>query len=333
MGFRFRLTFSHSSAGFFHFREQSIPVELGDGAEFSLTARNASTLMDATSFHIEGRGFADENYAITTGERLRLRLRVLNSLLDLGMKIPAADARQDKLADAVKDNISRESGAVVIDTIRGLAVFTDDPNQVELVPSGTVSTYPSEPAYVLKALAVLWPLDMHLDERADDALRMLSISTTESSARARFLTTYVALERMVVRPSRSVAARGLLNDFKKQVAKSRLSTPEKHSLKTSLGGLKQESLLTALDKLLARITPSPVILGTPAKDYLLECKRVRNRIAHNDKLDDGTDLVTLSKGLRDFILTLIWTMNKIPSFSVNVTPTTLQPESFELRML
>jgi|SRR5208337_527958 len=94
MGFRFRLTFRHSSPGFFRFEEQSIPVELAEGLDLILTARDADSLARAARFHIEGRGFPYEESARSVGERLRLRLRVLSSLLGLGIAVPAVDLRR-----------------------------------------------------------------------------------------------------------------------------------------------------------------------------------------------------------------------------------------------
>ncbi len=174
MGFRFRLTFHHSSPGFFRFEEQSIPVELAEGLDLILTSREAGSLARVARFHFEGRGFPNEENARSVGERLRLRLRVLNSLLGLGITVPAVDSRRVSVADAVKENVLRETGGVIVDTIEGLAVISDDPNHFEQVPAGKLSVYPSDPAYVLKALAVMWPLEMQLDDRADDALQILS---------------------------------------------------------------------------------------------------------------------------------------------------------------
>lgn len=165
--FRFRLTFRHSSPGFFRFEEESIPVELGESLDLSLTARDAVTLAKAKQFHIEGRGFPNEEAARSVGERLRLRLRVLNSLLGLGITVPVIDSRRQEVSDTVKEQELRESGGVIIDTIEGLAVIPDDPSYFENVAAAEMTVYPSDPAYVLKALAVMWPLEMQLDERAE----------------------------------------------------------------------------------------------------------------------------------------------------------------------
>ena len=52
MGFRFRLTFHHSSLGFFRFDDQSVPLDLGDELTLNLTARDADTLAKAKRFRL-----------------------------------------------------------------------------------------------------------------------------------------------------------------------------------------------------------------------------------------------------------------------------------------
>ena len=81
MGFRFRLTFSSVTPGFFRFDEDSKEFNLGD-LEMTLTARDADKLSQASRFDIEACGFANAEAARENGERLRLRLRLFNSMLD-----------------------------------------------------------------------------------------------------------------------------------------------------------------------------------------------------------------------------------------------------------
>ncbi len=369
MGIRFRLTFHHSSPGFFRFDEQSVPLDLGDELTLNLTARDADTLAKAKRFHIEGRGFASEEAARSVGERLRLRLRVLNSLLGLGITVPVVDSRRAAVADAVKEKVRRETGGVIVDTIEGLAVISDDPDHFEQVVAGGASVYPSDPAYVLTALAVVWPVEMQLDERAEDALEILGVATTELSPRAKFLTTYLALERMIDRLTRSEAAQKLIEELQDRVQESALDGGDKKSLVSSLGNLREQSFRTALPffgasipgfvglltgrgpfspafalipgrsfrtalfALVARLNPAPTIDGMPARKFLSECVDIRNTIAHNAMLGASVDLAKASDGLRHFIMSLIWTMNGIPDVSVNVPPSTVQLDALEMRMI
>jgi len=333
MGFRFRLTFHHSSPGFFHFDGQSIPVDLGEDLNLILTARDADTLAKAKRFHIEGRGFPSEEAARSVGERLRLRLRVLNSLLGLGITVPVVDSRRAAVADAVKEKVLRETGGVIVDTIEGLAVISDDPDHFEQVVAGGASVYPSDSAYVLTALAVVWPVEMQLDERAEDALEILGVATTELSPRAKFLTTYLALERMIDRLPRSEAAQKLIEELQYRVQESALDDGDKKSLVSSLGNLREQSFRTALFALVARLNPPPTIDGMPARKFLSECVDIRNTIAHNAMLEASVDLAKASDGLRHFIMPLIWTMNGIPDVSVKVPPSTVQLDALEMRMI
>jgi hypothetical protein len=333
MGFRFRLTFHHSSPGFFRFDEQSVPLDLGDELTLNLTARDADTLAKAKRFHIEGRSFPSEEAAHSVGERLRLRLRVLNSLLGLGITVPVVDSRRAAVADAVKEKVLRETGGVIVDTVEGLAVISDDPDHFEQVVAGGASVYPRDPAYVLTALAVVWPVEMQLDERAEDALEILGVATTELSPRAKFLTTYLALERMIDRLPRSEVAQKLIEELQDRVQKSDLDDGDKKSLVSSLGNLREQSFRTALFALVARLNPPPTIDGMPARIFLSECVDIRNTIAHNAMLGASVDLAKASDGLRHFIMSLIWTMNGIPDVSVNVPPSTVQLDALEMRMI
>ena len=227
----------------------------------------------------------------------------------------------------------RETGGVIVDTIEGLAVISDDPDHFEQVVAGGASVYPSDPAYVLTALAVVWPVEMQLDERAEDALEILGVATTELSPRAKFLTTYLALERMIDRLPRSEAAQKLIEELQDRVQESALDDGDKKSLVSSLGNLREQSFRTALFALVARLNPSPTIDGMPAAQFLSECVDIRNTIAHNAMLGTSVDLAKASDGLRHFIMSLIWTMNGIPDVSVNVPPSTVQLDALEMRMI
>jgi len=198
MGFRFRLTFHHSSPGFFRFDEQSVPLDLGDELTLNLTARDADTLAKAKRFHIEGRGFPSEEAARSVGERLRLRLRVLNSLLGLGITVPVVDSRRAAVADAVKEKVLRETGGVIVDTIEGLAVISDDPDHFEQVVAGGASVYLSDPAYVLTALEAAQKLIEELQYRVqesalDDGDKKSLVSSLENLREQSFKTALFAL--------------------------------------------------------------------------------------------------------------------------------------------
>ncbi|CAI8943911.1 hypothetical protein [Methylocaldum szegediense] len=117
-------------------------------------------------------------------------------MLALGITVPLTDSISGSVSPEIKKHVYESTGGIALDPIVGLAVFPDDERYLECVMSGDVEVYPSKPDYVLDALKAIWSIEMNLDERAEDALN-INISTTESSPRARFLTTYLALERLI----------------------------------------------------------------------------------------------------------------------------------------
>src|SRR5262245_37933603 len=82
--YRFLLTASSTKPHTFRFDEAEVDFQLNDDTTLKLVARNAETLAKATTFHFEGAGFESDDIARQVGERLRLRLRVLNALFNLG---------------------------------------------------------------------------------------------------------------------------------------------------------------------------------------------------------------------------------------------------------
>ena len=333
MGYRFRLTFHHSSPGFFRFDKQSVAVTIGDGLKLDLTARDADSLIAATRFHFEGSGFSTEADARLVGERLRLRLRVLNSMLGLGLTIPLVDLRRQNVADAVRDKVHSETGGIIVDSIDGMGIMPEDPSHFEHIAAGKGSVFPSEPDYLFNAISVMWPLEIKLDDRAEDALQILNMATAERSPRAKFLITYLALEQMIDRLPRSEAAQKLIEDCQKQVQNSSLDDRDKESLMSSLESLREQSPRTALLNLVDRIKPPPMINGVQGRKFLSQCVNIRNSIAHNANIDPQIDLVDTSKGLTHFVMSLIWMMNNVPDVTVHVPASTVQLDFLKIRLL
>jgi len=306
------------TSGFFCFEEESKTFSLNEGIELTLVARDADILSKASRFHLEAHGFPDEDTARAEGERLRLRLRVLNSLLGLGITVPIIDTTSASVSAAIKEKVLRETGGVALDSIVGLGVFPDDDNYFEYVLAGTANVHPSDPSYLFRALAQVWLIEMHFDERTEDALEILGRATTETSLRAKFLLTYLATERMVDRAARGDAAKALIKEFQERVRSVGLDKREADSLCGSLAHLNEQSFGSALTALADRIVDPQEICGKPLRKFLSECLSVRNTIAHNAALGPETNLQELSDGLRHFVMTLIWTANCIPSVSIDV---------------
>jgi hypothetical protein len=316
VSYRFRLTFHHPVPGFFRFEEQSVPIKIENKHDWDLTARDADKLIDATKFHIESRGYSDERMARESGERLRLRLRVLNAMLSLGLCIPTIDSFSGMTSPEIKSKVLSKTGYVALDTISGLCIIPDDDRHFEYVWSARVEAYPSDHQYLLNAIRDIWPIAMILDDRTEDALNILNIAATESSPRARFLTAYLALERMIDRSPRSEEAKKLIRSFEDGVNSSQLSDKDKISLKGALESLHVESFKSALLQFSERIREPKEISGLPVRDFFSKCVDTRNKIAHNAKLGPEINLQDLSLSLTREVLSLIWTTHGIPSISI-----------------
>ena len=332
MGFRFRLTFHHMTRGFFRFGERSNSFPLDESTQATLTARDADTLDQATRFHLEVSGFTDTETARIAGERLRLRLRILNSVLGLGLAVPTVDTTSARLSSTAKESELKATGRIVLDSIVGLAVFPDCDKYVESVIAGTGNVHPSDPSYLFRALAQIWSIEMHLDQCTEDALEILGRATIETSQRARFLLTYLAAERIVDRASRSDAAIRLLEEFQERVRSSGLDKRDADSLCGSLAQLRTESFRSALFALAARIQDPLSIQGKPLREFLSECVDARNALAH-DALGSKTNLHALSDGLREFVMRLIWTTRHIPPVFIQVPASTISMDGMAIRLL
>lgn len=317
-GFCFRLTFHHPTRGFFSDDDDSQELHFIDGSELKLIPRDAERLSDATRFHFEGGGFLSADEAYSAGNRLRMRLRVLNALLGLGISIPTSDGNSARLSQEIKEKVSKEHNAVLLDSIVGIGVFPDDGNHLEVIVAGRADVHQASPRFVFDSLGKLWPIEMNFDERAEVALEIINHATVEVSPRTQFLLTYFALERLVDRVDRSEAARALIEKFQEQVRNAELSDNEARSLIGALGHLSEQSFGAALLVLVDRIVNPHDIDGKPLRQFLLDCITLRNRLAHSSGLPPGVDLRKVSKGLRGFVMQLIWTRCGLPDISFEV---------------
>lgn len=327
--FRFRLRLASKQAGKLAFPEPEVKVQVSDSVTFEVLPRNAATLDQATNFHIDGVGFLSADEARAASEALRIRLRLLNAILGLGLNIPVGDKISAQVSQELKDKLSSEQGATVVDSVWGAVVFPDDGLHFEYVLTGNIDVRPSDPSYVLEGLKTLWNLDVSLDQQSEEALHILCLATQESTDKAAFLASYLALEQLVERRPRSEAAQQVLERFRQELATlgaddaHALSAEEADSLAGVLGSLREESFPAALSRLGKRIATPSEICGVPVPKFLSACVAARNKIAHHAEPDTTIPLAELAKALREFVLTLIWTRNKLPNFSLQTPPSSV----------
>jgi len=327
--FRFRLSLAAKLPGKLPFPKSEVQVEVSEGLTFEIAARNADTLDGATNFHIEATGFESEQTATLAAESLRVRLRLLNAILGLGLNIPVGDKVSARLSDEIKNKLKSEQGVTVIDSVWGASVFPDDGHHVECVVSGNIVVGPSDPWYLLDGIKKLWGLNISLDKQSEDSLQILCLATQETSDKTAFLTSYLALEELIERRSRSDTARGVLQKFVKKLKKLAadnshpLLPEEANSLVGTLMSLNEESFSSALARLGKQIVQPEEICGMSVPKFLSACIDARNKIAHHAEPETKVPLGELSKSLREFVLMLIWTRNNLPNFTLNTPPSAI----------
>lgn len=319
--FRLRLATKHPRKFAFNTTEESFI--LPDGLKLTLVARNANSLDEATTFHIDGGGFPTEVEAKAAGEALRNKLRLLNAILAFGLNIPVGDTPSASVSDEVKKDVVSKYAGVVIDSVWGLLTFPDDGMHFEYVVGGNLEVRPSEPEYVFNALKTLWSLNVQLDGQSEQALQILGLANLETSDKAAFLTSYLALEQLVERRPRSRVAKKLIERFTAQLkqASKRKRSPippaEVQSLSGSLSALRKESFSSALARLGRSLTNPTHIQGIPVQRFLSACIDARNKIAHHAEPRTPYSLIQLTNGLREVAIGLIWTRNQLPPLTFN----------------
>lgn len=329
--FRFRLSFRSRDPGVFAYESETASATLATGPELTVVARDAEHLVNARAAHLEAGGFPSEAAARAAGERLRLRLRILSAMLGLGLHVPIEDQQVGIATSAeVKAALLRDHNSVAMDTIFGLSVFPDDGRHFEYVASGGFAAVSSEPAYIFRALELLWPVEVSLDSEAEDALRILGLAAVEPSPKTAFLATFLALEPLVPRRARSQQAIELIQRFQSQLEQSArrkrkpLARKEAESLKGAIAALREESFSSALTRLAASPGFPTEIQGQSTKRLFSRSIDARNKIAHRAKVPDESVLNELSLGLARVALLLIWSRTKLPTITVNVPPTTIR---------
>jgi hypothetical protein len=339
--FRFRLRLAARQPGKLPFPKPEVQIAVSDSLTLEVAARNAETLEAATNFHIDGPGFLSPETASIAAEALRVRLRLLNAILGLGLNIPVGNKISAQVSDEIKTKLKAEQGATVVDSVWGASVFPDDGLHFEYVVSGNIAVSPSDPQYLLEGIKKLWELDIALDKQSEDALQILCLATQETSDKAAFLTSYLALEELVDRRPRSDAAKEVLQRFQKELSElgadseHPLPQEEANSLVGVLGSLSEESFSSALSRLGRQITQPTEICGLSVPKFLSACIDARNKIAHHAEPETTVPLTDLSKSLREFVLMLVWTRNKLPNFTLNTPPSavSIPPGGLSIRVM
>ena len=322
----------HSAPGFFGLDCLAFGFALNKEIGLEIYPRDSDELEGATKYHIDCGGFESEEEALKAGEHLRQRLRLLNSIFDLGLNIPIKDSLTGRTSKSVKQGVKR-SGGVLLDTRVGLSTIPDDGLHFELVNSGRLKVTPSDPIFLFDAVKNIWNLEFNFDSKAEDVIELLNLSSREQSPKLKFLTAYLALEQLITIKKRSNKAQKLIAEFIKQTNASGITDDEKTSLVGSLSNLRHGSFSGAFKSFSKSITPPKEFQGFTPEQLASKCIDLRNKIAHKSEVNNDTDINALTKGIREFTLGLLWSEYKLPEFSAYRPSDRVSAEKFESRLL
>lgn len=329
LAFRFRLRIASKQGAKFAFDQPEVSIAVSESLTLEFAARNAESLDKATSYHIDAGGFSSEQAAREAAEALRVRLRLLNAILNLGLNIPTEDTISSQVSEELKQKVKAEHGGTAVDSIWGISVYPDDGLHFEYVLAGNFETRPSDPSYIFEGLKTLWDLDVSLDSTSETALHILGLSTQETSDKAAFLASYLALEQLIDRKPRSDAARSQISRFQQELSELSAANPtaladrELQSLTGALAALNEESFSSALTRFGKCINAPAVIKGVTPQKFLSACIDTRNKIAHKAEPNTKIPLGELAAGLREVVLRVIWTRNNLPPFSMKTPPSAI----------
>lgn len=291
--FKFRLTFYARLTSAFNAAAPDAFVHLPGNRTLRLVPRDADSLAEATAFHIEGAGYDGEDLARADAEKVRMRLRMLNALLGLGLMVPEVDSPGGQWGSEPKARAEAE-GLQLVDSVNGVLVMQDDNTHVEGVVSVRATNTPSNPLYVFEAVARLLAEPFNFDSASETALSILGAAQREPSDRAAVLVTFLALETLIPRQRRSANARTLLQTLVDTVCQSGLAAAERDALAKAIGGLQTEGSTAALRRFAASVQTTLLFADRPPVPFINVhrgtercCARgrtgVRNRSPHTHR--------------------------------------------------
>lgn len=295
---------------------------LPNGHRAWIVARDGSSLATATRLHFECGGYESEASARDAGERVRLHLRILSAILQLGLEVPVSDRVDGQLSDSVKSKLAPDQRAKLLDCVHGLLVFPDDGEHAEITMHGQLGVNPSDSQYWLAGFEQLWDTDIKLTEGANAAIELLAMAGSEASPRNAFLVSYLALESLVARNRRPAASQALLDEMLELAQEAARHDPdaipqnEVNALRSAIANLRRESLASALMRI-ADQNPTAEIRGMTLRDLLRRCTRARNKTAHPSSSVPEDEYRTLIPSLRELVSSLVWTACRLPPFRLD----------------
>jgi hypothetical protein len=235
---------------------------------------------DPKRLWIVGRGFPTEDGAKDCGNRLKQALLILGCQERVGVDV-GRDRATTSWGQAVIDNVRKQEGKQLRDSVHGLDVFCDDVALTHMDICGTgvagyiVDQFQERVAGEFTATGTLTP-------KLRLALELYNLSRFEPASKARFLALITIIEVLAERERRDPAVIQEVEKLKKIfkiIKPEKLVKPYDEVILNALGEMKREKIGEACRRVVEKHA------GAEAASHFKECYDVRSMLLHEGETD------------------------------------------------
>lgn len=257
-------------------------------------------------FALVGDGFATEDDARTTGQRLKSALMVALARQRVGADFGARSAGGMWFAQGLK-MLEASHGQRVLNDVHGLMVYETEPQPLFVTSQATILITSPPDVFRRNFQTAAASTTAPLDEASELPFTLFNASFFEANQDGRFLMLMMSIEAMLRPAKRTSSAQGHVDELiaMTQSAAS-LSTEDKASMVGSLKWLHQESISQAGRKLARTLHESRTYLDLPAPKFFTHCYALRSAMVHGTTAFPSRDTIaTVVAQLEVFVADLL----------------------------
>jgi hypothetical protein len=164
------------------------------GREVVMKPLNGTTIQESDWLVMNATGFLDEVAARDFGHRLRAALELSSVATRLGIDA-GRDIATSGLGRSVKEQIAKETGALVRDNVHGLDVFEDGPN-VRFFQVNATGSVLATPDPFLAFVTDIYDVASTVSNRAKDVILLLNYALMRPEPIAQIVFAFSAVEML-----------------------------------------------------------------------------------------------------------------------------------------
>lgn len=257
---------------------------------------------------ITGDGFASENAALETGERVKLALLWLGVKCRVGIDI-GDDTARGGVGDYLAKKVLAERGVQLKSDVHGLNVYSTE-IPVKFISSTARATVGIRDERVTKILSDACTSDFEPSEKQWVAFALYNLSHFEGPPRARLITLVVTIEALLKRSKRSQEAREHITKLIEITKSSGLDERDRDSILSSLKELCFDSIGRTGRELVDKHLGDAEYGGQKASKFFNMCYGMRSDIMHTGQ-HKSENLATLVNELDRLVSDLLVSLGRI----------------------